>query len=105
MKKLEEEDLIDRVATAITVGTDMSYTVAKINEIVAPFLVSPEVALRTTNKYLMRKTLSEGGVNVPEFYVCSNYDESLQAFNILKSKGKKSVIKPVDNMGARGLER
>lgn len=105
LKKLEEENLIDRVATAITVGTDMSYTVAKINEIVAPFLVSPEVALRTTNKYLMRKTLSEGGVNVPEFYVCSNYDESLQAFNILKSKGKKSVIKPVDNMGARGVRK
>ncbi len=105
ISKLKEENLIDKVVTSITVGTDMSYTVAKINEIVAPFLVSPETALKTTNKYLMRKSLKNGGVSVPEFYLCSNLNESLEAFRILKSKGKVAVIKPVDNMGARGVKK
>lgn len=103
--KLKEEALLDKVISAITVGTDMSYTVSKINEVVAPFLVSPETALKTTNKYLMRKTLSEAGVNVPEFYLCSNIAEAINSFRVLKSKGKDSVIKPIDSMGARGVRR
>ncbi|MEN2998806.1 MAG: alpha-hydroxy-acid oxidizing protein [Brevinematia bacterium] len=103
--KLREENLLDEVATAITVGTDMSYTVAKINEIVAPFLISPETALKTTNKYLMRETLVREGVNVPEFFLCSTLEEVISAFRVLRDKGKYAVIKPIDNMGARGVKK
>ncbi|MCX8029195.1 MAG: alpha-hydroxy-acid oxidizing protein [Brevinematales bacterium] len=104
LQKLKEDNLIDEVITAITVGTDMSYTVAKINEIVAPYLVSPDTALRTTNKFLMRKTLHENGVSVPEFYLCNSIEDCLEAYKLLLSKGKTTVIKPVDNMGARGVK-
>jgi len=103
IRTLKEKELIDKVLTAITVGTDMSYTVAKINEIVAPFLVSPEVTEKTTNKFLMRETLKENGINVPEFFLCTSLNEAEEAFRNLKSKGKRVVIKPVDNMGARGV--
>ncbi len=103
IKTLRENGLIEKVATAITVGTDMSYTVAKINEIVAPFLVSPEVAEKTTNKFLMRKTLKENGINAPEFFLCTSLNEVEEAFKNLKSKNKRVVIKPIDNMGARGV--
>lgn len=105
LRVLKEEKLIDRVATAITVGTDMSYTVAKVNEIVAPYLPSTDVALKTTDKFLMRQVLSEGGVRVPEFFLCTNVEEALEAFEILSSKGKSAVIKPTDNMGARGVKK
>ncbi|MFN4245373.1 MAG: acetyl-CoA carboxylase biotin carboxylase subunit family protein, partial [Brevinematia bacterium] len=105
ISRLKEDGLLEKTISAITVGTDMSYTVAKINEIVSPFLVSSETALKTTNKYLMRKTLKDHGVNVPEFYLCSSLEECLEAFEILKSKNKVAVIKPVDNMGARGVRR
>ncbi|MGC8870870.1 MAG: alpha-hydroxy-acid oxidizing protein [Brevinematia bacterium] len=105
LKVLKEKELIDRVAAAITVGTDMSYTVAKINEIVAPYLPSTDVAIKTTDKFVMRKVLKEGEVNVPEFYLCHSVEESLEAFRIFSSRGKKCVTKPVDNMGARGVRR
>lgn len=105
IEKLKSEDLLDKTLFAITVGTDMSYTVAKINEIVAPYLVSPDTALKTTDKSLMRRTLFHGGVKVPEFYECSCISDAKEAFDRLASKGKEVVIKPIDNMGARGVRK
>ncbi|MCX8096976.1 MAG: alpha-hydroxy-acid oxidizing protein [Spirochaetes bacterium] len=105
IEKLKSENLLDKTICAITVGTDMSYTVAKINEIVAPYLVSTDTALKTTDKSLMRQTLKDSSIKVPEFYLCSNINEVKEAFSILSSKKKEVVIKPVDNMGARGVRK
>ncbi len=106
LRYLHESNLLEKVRCAITVGTDMSLTVAKINEIVAPYLVNSEVALKTTNKFLMRETLKEGNVNVPEYFLVKTLDQSREAFQTIKAKtGHYCVIKPVDNMGARGVRR
>lgn len=84
-----------------TVGTDFSRTVAKI----ANFFDLPgnpyNVALQTTNKGLMRKKLKEKNVNQPDFEIVSTFSELKEAMKILNKKFY--VIKPVDNMGARGV--
>lgn len=84
-----------------TVGTDFSRTVAKI----ANYFDLPgnpyEVALKSTNKGLMRKTFSENNVSQPEFEVVDSFADLKDAMKKLNKKNY--VIKPVDNMGARGV--
>ncbi|NMC67835.1 MAG: ATP-grasp domain-containing protein [Spirochaetales bacterium] len=83
-----------------TVGTDFSRTVAKI----AQFFDLPgnpyEVSIVTTNKGKMRKRLKEKSVNQPDFEVVSSFNELRDAMKKLSKDFY--VIKPVDNMGARG---
>jgi len=100
---LKEAKLISQkykpVAVA-TVGTDFSRTVAKI----AHFFNLPgnpyEVSIVTTNKGKMRKRLKEKNVNQPDFEVVSSFVELQDAMKKLNKEFY--VIKPVDNMGARG---
>ena len=89
------------IAGVATVGTDFSKTVAKIaNHLKLPGNAY-DVAVATTNKGIMRNKLKEKGVNQPVFEVVSNFEELCSA--ISKLGKEKYVIKPVDNMGARGV--
>ncbi len=89
------------IAGVSTVGTDFSKTVAKIANYFGLKGNSYEVALATTNKGIMRERLKQKGINQPEFEVVSNLGDLEKA---IKSLNKKEyVIKPIDNMGARGV--
>ncbi|HPC38708.1 MAG TPA: ATP-grasp domain-containing protein [Exilispira sp.] len=84
-----------------TVGTDFSRTVAKIGNFFNLPSNPYEVALVTTNKGLMRKRLKEKNVSQPNFEVISEFSQLEDA---MKRLGKNYyVLKPVDNMGARGV--
>ncbi|MBN1522520.1 MAG: ATP-grasp domain-containing protein [Candidatus Aureabacteria bacterium] len=91
---------VSPIGGVITVGTDFSYTVAKVAERFGLVGVSPETALAATRKDIMRKRLKEKYVPCPDFDVAASLQE---ARGVFRSLGNECVIKPVDNMGARGV--
>jgi len=88
------------IGGVITIGTDFSYTVAKVAEAIGLVGVSPDTALGATNKSIMRRRFRENNVPCPDFGTAKNIDE---AKDLLLHLGCPCVIKPVDNMGARGV--
>ncbi len=97
MKELNKKNKIDGV---ITVGTDASMTVAAV----ANALKLPgnkfENAEAASNKIKMRERLKEFNVPIPIFRKCWSLDDLITAS---KEIGFPLVIKPADNMGARGV--
>ncbi|MFN3410942.1 MAG: ATP-grasp domain-containing protein [Exilispira sp.] len=89
------------IAAVATVGTDFSKTVAKISNFFNLAGNPYEVAVNTTNKGLMRNLLKKNNVNQPDFEIISNLKELKDAVQRLNKNFY--VIKPVDNMGARGV--
>jgi len=84
----------------ITVGTDASLTVAAVQHALDLPGNRIDVAEVTTNKIKMRTRLQEHDIPEPEFYPCWTYNDVVEA---AKSLGFPFVIKPADNMGARGV--
>lgn len=90
------------VRGVFTAGTDVAFTVACVAEQLGlPGARSRDV-LAATNKYLMRLRLREHGVRVPHFAQAKSREEALC---VAEDIGFPLVIKPVDNMGARGVRR
>lgn len=86
----------------ITVGTDASLTVAAVAGALGLPGIHYDAAENATHKVKMRRTLKAAGVNVPEFEAAWTIDEARAAATAI---GFPLVIKPVDNMGARGVMR
>jgi isopentenyl diphosphate isomerase/L-lactate dehydrogenase-like FMN-dependent dehydrogenase/biotin carboxylase len=84
----------------ITVGTDASLTVAAVQHALDLPGNRIDVAEDTTNKIKMRIRLREQSIPEPEFHACWTYNDVLKASEQL---GFPFVIKPADNMGARGV--
>jgi biotin carboxylase len=96
-KQFSKSRKIDGV---ITVGTDASLTVAAVQHALDLPGNRIDVAEATTNKIKMRRRLGENKIPQPEFYPCASYDDVTDASRKL---GFPFVIKPADNMGARGV--
>ena len=96
MTEAARKHAVDGVFTA---GTDFSTTVAWVAESLGLPGIPYDVALRAKDKGLMRETLHSAGVPVPPFVVYENGmpngNPDLVPF--------PAVVKPVDNMGARGV--
>lgn len=92
----------DRLRGVLTVGTDFTYTVAQVAKAYELPGVSPEVAYMATNKGAMRQRLKECGVPCPDF-MRAEIVEDVYAF--AEKNGYPFVIKPADNMGARGVKK
>ncbi|QPJ66263.1 MAG: ATP-grasp domain-containing protein [Candidatus Nitrohelix vancouverensis] len=86
----------------MTVGTDASQTVAAVADALNLPGIPFEVAERATDKIKMRQRLKEAGVSVPDFRPVWNLEEGRRA---IKEMGLPLVIKPCDNMGARGVKK
>jgi biotin carboxylase/isopentenyl diphosphate isomerase/L-lactate dehydrogenase-like FMN-dependent dehydrogenase len=84
----------------ITVGTDASLTVAAVQHALDLPGNRIDVAEATTNKIKMRTRLAREDIPQPEFYSCWSYDDVISSASKL---GFPFVIKPADNMGARGV--
>jgi len=97
--ELQAREGLDGVFTA---GTDFSYTVARVAEALALPGLSPDVAYKATNKAEMRKIFLEKGVASPRFCMLEKEDSEDKALGELRFP---LVVKPVDNMGARGIRR
>ena len=88
---------IDGVVTA---GTDFSYSVAYIAHKLGLTGITRTSARNATNKYYMRRVLRRAGVSTPRFCLArTGHERFLDGLNY------PLVIKPVDNMGSRGVQR
>lgn len=83
-----------------TCGTDCSLTVATIATKLNLPGISVKTALAATDKFIMRKTLSDAGLPTPTFFEIETLSQARQLTNKIKFPW---VIKPTDNMGARGV--
>ncbi len=86
----------------LTVGTDASYTVAYCAKKLGLIGIEPEAALKATDKFLMRNALRTAKVPVPDFELVDSYTRAAESMERL---GSDCVIKPANNMGARGVRR
>lgn len=82
-----------------TAGTDFSYTVSCVAHALGIQGLSREVAYCASNKESMRECFKAHGVSSPSFYVTTIVPKQ-QSQHLL---GYPVVVKPVDNMGARGI--
>lgn len=86
----------------LTVGTDASVTVAAVCEALGLPGVRTDAAERATDKIKMRSAFHAAGVPSPKFCGVWTMAEAEEA---LKEIGLPAVIKPADNMGARGVKK
>jgi len=84
----------------ITAGTDASQTVAAIAEALGLPGVSRETARAASNKIIMREALQRAGLPVPDFRPVYSLNDARTALRELKLP---LVLKPAENMGARGV--
>lgn len=85
-----------------TAGTDFSATVAWVARKVGLPGLPYEVAQRCTDKVLMRRALRKACVPSPPFALARDADAAVAAGRRI---GFPLVVKPVDNMGSRGVRR
>ena len=91
-----------------TVGTDFSLPVAQVAERLGLPGTGVEAARRASDKVLMRRVLGAAGVPVPRFIeVTDSTSEGRVAVSrqVRQENMLPVVVKPVDNMGARGVRR
>ncbi len=98
-KQYAEKDRIDGV---ITVGTDASMTVAAVANALGLPGIKFENAEAATNKIKMRARFKQHNVPSPDFAECWSLED---AYKFADSHNYPLVIKPSDNMGARGVVR
>jgi biotin carboxylase len=85
-----------------TAGTDFSTSVAWVAEKMGLPGIPYEVALRATDKALMREAFARAGVPSPRFACWTGEGDPVDLVEALEFP---LVVKPVDNMGARGVRR
>ncbi len=90
------------LAGVMTVGTDASQTVAAVADALNLPGIPFEVAERATDKIKMRQRLRKKRVPVPDFRPIWTLDEVHRA---VEEMSLPLVIKPCDNMGARGVKK
>jgi len=89
------------LAGVMTAGTDFSASVAWVAEKLGLPGISFDAALDASDKERMRKRFKEAGVPSPEFIVMDKKSGEALALPF----SWPVVVKPVDNMGARGCRR
>lgn len=91
-----------KIHGVLTVGTDVSRTVSAVAQALGLEGVSPETALKATNKARMRECFWANGVPAPKWREISSESEG---FSAIEELGLPVVVKPVDSMGARGVRK
>ncbi|TCW62510.1 ATP-grasp domain-containing protein [Treponema sp. J25] len=89
------------LAGVMTAGTDFSATVAYVAEHLGLPGIPYECALDASDKERMRRRFKEAGVPSPDFVALTE----LPAADWVPPFAFPVVVKPVDNMGARGCRR
>jgi len=91
-----------RIDGVMTIASDIPHMVSAAAERLGVRHIPVAVAELCVHKLHMKEKLWEAGVNVPLFARISTLDD-LKAF--IAKAGFPIVIKPVDNSGARGVQR
>lgn len=103
---------IPNLQGVFTAGTDFSYSVAVVADACKLPGTPPDSALRASHKNLMRDAFRAQGVPIPGYYTLSAEEgegvlnrEEAYAELLKKLPPFPLVVKPVDNMGSRGVIR
>lgn len=90
-----------------TAGTDFTVTVARVAEAAGLPGIPVEAAINATNKYKMRMILESAGIPVPAYMLVESISKKLECgvSGINDELNFPLVVKPVDNMGARGIRK
>lgn len=91
-----------KIDGVMTIASDIPHMVSAAAEALGARHIPQAVAELCVHKLNMKEKLREAGVNVPLFARISSLDD-LKAF--IAKAGFPIVIKPVDNSGARGVQR
>jgi biotin carboxylase len=91
-----------KIDGVMTIASDIPHMVAAAAEALCARHIPPAVAELCVHKLHMKEKLRDAGVNVPLFARISSLVD-LKAF--IARAGFPIVIKPVDNSGARGVQR
>ncbi|MFN3603655.1 MAG: alpha-hydroxy-acid oxidizing protein [Leptonema sp. (in: bacteria)] len=91
---------VRKIDGVITAGTDASKSVSAIANALGLPGIRYSSAEAATNKVLMRKILQKNNIPIPKFIAVWNLREAIEA---LDSIGLPAVLKPAENMGARGV--
>ena len=91
-----------KIDGVMTIASDIPHMVSAAAEAAGARHIPKSVADLCVHKLNMKERLREGGVNVPAFARVTRL-EDLEAF--IARVGFPVVIKPVDNSGARGVQR
>lgn len=90
----------DKLKAVFTAGTDFSASVSYVAQRCGLISHSLDAAMNASNKVLMRKCFREKGVPSPDFVEVS--ESEIERLSSDDSVLFPKVVKPVDNMGARG---
>lgn len=90
----------DKLKAVFTAGTDFSASVSYVAQRCGLISHSLDAAMNASNKVLMRKCFKEKGVPSPDFVEVS--ESEIETLSSDDSVLFPKVVKPVDNMGARG---
>ena len=90
----------DKLKAVFTAGTDFSASVSYVAQKCGLISHSFEAAMNASNKVLMRKCFREKGVPSPDFVEVT--ESEIETLSSDESVLFPKVVKPVDNMGARG---
>ena len=90
----------DKLKAVFTAGTDFSASVSYVAQKCGLISHSFDAAMNASNKVLMRKSFKEKGVPSPDFVEVS--ESEIETLSSDESVLFPKVVKPVDNMGARG---
>ena len=99
-KRIKTEQGLNAV---LTIGTDFSISVAYVAQYCDLPGITHEAAVNASYKHRMRHVLQEAGLPIPRFAVIDKHNRA-QAINLMKNMCYPLVIKPADNMGARGVK-
>ena len=90
----------DKLKAVFTAGTDFSASVSYVAQKCGLISHSFDAAMNASNKVLMRKCFKEKGVPSPDFVEVT--ESEIERLSSDESVLFPKVVKPVDNMGARG---
>ena len=90
----------DKLKAVFTAGTDFSASVSYVAQKCGLISHSLDAAMNASNKVLMRKCFREKGVPSPDFVEVT--ESEIETLSSDESVLFPKVVKPVDNMGARG---
>jgi biotin carboxylase len=99
-RSVQRKSGLDGVFTA---GTDFSASVAWVSEKLGLPGITHATAMRATDKCLMREAFAAAGVPSPLFCCWTGAADPRSV--LLPGMDYPLVVKPVDNMGARGVRR
>ncbi len=102
VKKAKELHSVNPFSAVFTAGTDFSYAVSKIASALCLPSHSLEAAKNASDKISMRKCFDRAQVPSPKFIEVTKETEYKNIVSFLDRIMYPVVVKPCDNMGARG---